>query len=152
MLRKPVKIVVRRAGMRTPSGLSQEVRMVEDSTKAAELEKLLDESFDGGRVLCFCSTRRRCDALTRSLRSNGWPALGTHGHKCQIERDWVMRVWRLVLPAGPLELVSGHPQRWATAVHTRVRIRALLLALASPRRLLRRSFGPGSSQFWWRPT
>jgi ATP-dependent RNA helicase DDX5/DBP2 len=91
-LRRPIRIVVRGAGLRTPPGVAQKVHVIEDAAKPAQLEKLLDECFDGGRVLCFCGTRRRCDALTRALRSQGWPALGTHGHKCQLERDWVLRV------------------------------------------------------------
>lgn len=31
-----------------------------------------------------------CDAVTRQLRMDGWPALSIHGDKSQHERDWVL--------------------------------------------------------------
>lgn len=42
----------------------------------------------GSKVLIFCETKRGCDEITRSLRADGWPALGLHGDKQQRERDW----------------------------------------------------------------
>ena len=45
---------------------------------------------DGRRILIFCETKRGCDAVTRQLRQDGWPALSIHGDKSQQERDWVL--------------------------------------------------------------
>ena len=38
---------------------------------------------NNGRVLIFVETKKGCDALTRSLRHEGWPALSIHGDKSQ---------------------------------------------------------------------
>jgi hypothetical protein len=43
-------------------------------------------------VQVFCETKRGCDAVTRQLRTDGWPALSIHGDKSQQERDWVLAV------------------------------------------------------------
>jgi ATP-dependent RNA helicase DDX5/DBP2 len=42
----------------------------------------------------FCSSKRRCDALTKELRVDGWPALTIHGDKSQEERDWVLQQFK----------------------------------------------------------
>ena len=36
----------------------------------------------------------RCDALTKELRVDGWPALTIHGDKAQEERDWVLQQFK----------------------------------------------------------
>lgn len=45
---------------------------------------------DGRRILIFLETKKGCDAVTRQLRMDGWPALSIHGDKSQQERDWVL--------------------------------------------------------------
>lgn len=45
---------------------------------------------DGRRILIFLETKKGCDAVTRQLRMDGWPALSIHGDKSQHERDWVL--------------------------------------------------------------
>ena len=55
---------------------------------------LLEELMDGEKILVFCSSKRRCDALTRDLRVDGWPALTIHGDKAQEERDWVLQQFK----------------------------------------------------------
>lgn len=47
------------------------------------------QEMDGRRILIFCETKKGCDAVTRQLRMDGWPALSIHGDKSQHERDWV---------------------------------------------------------------
>jgi len=49
---------------------------------------------DGSKVLIFTGTKRVADSLTRSLRSDGWPARAIHGDKTQTERDWVLQEFR----------------------------------------------------------
>ena len=39
---------------------------------------------DGRRVLIFSETKKGCDAVTRQLRMDGWPALSIHGDKSQV--------------------------------------------------------------------
>lgn len=42
---------------------------------------------NAGRVLIFVETKKGCDALTRSLRHEGWPALAIHGDKNQVHAN-----------------------------------------------------------------
>jgi superfamily II DNA or RNA helicase len=42
----------------------------------------------------FFSSKARVDDATRSLRSDGFPALAMHGDKAQNEREWVLREFR----------------------------------------------------------
>lgn len=49
------------------------------------------QEMDGRRILIFCETKKGCDAVTRQLRMDGWPALSIHGDKSQVRmraRDW----------------------------------------------------------------
>ena len=50
----------------------------------------LPQEMDGRRILIFLETKKGCDAVTRQLRTDGWPALSIHGDKSQQERDWVL--------------------------------------------------------------
>lgn len=52
--------------------------------------KLLDKILDGSKILIFTDTKKTTDTLTRSLRTDGYPALSMHGDKTQQERDWVL--------------------------------------------------------------
>lgn len=65
---------------------------VQENDKYRSLVKLLEQEMDGRRILIFCETKRGCDAITRQLRMDGWPALSIHGDKSQQERDWVLAV------------------------------------------------------------
>lgn len=58
-------------------------------TKLSILTLSLQE-MDGRRILIFLETKKGCDAVTRQLRMDGWPALSIHGDKSQQERDWVL--------------------------------------------------------------
>lgn len=60
--------------------------------KYCAFSALLNSNSDGGRVLVFCANKRGCDDLTRKLRLDGWPVMGTHGGTCHVERNWVLRV------------------------------------------------------------
>ena len=58
------------------------------------LRKLLELEMDPAagattKILVFVASKKSCDALTRQLRMDGWPALCIHGDKSQPERDWV---------------------------------------------------------------
>lgn len=96
LLTNAIKIVVAGAGLKASHSIEQRFAFVDggDGAKRAALEALLDADFDGGRVLLFCATKKGADALTRTLRTAGWPAMAIHGDKCQLERDWVLRVRR----------------------------------------------------------
>jgi hypothetical protein len=72
--------------------IQQEFEFVAEADKFGRLARLLEREMDGSRLLVFCETKRGCDAVTRLLRQNGWPALSIHGDKSQEERDWVLSV------------------------------------------------------------
>ena len=38
------------------------------------------------KIIVFLSSKKSCDALTRQLRTDGWPALCIHGDKSQQAR------------------------------------------------------------------
>jgi hypothetical protein len=60
------------------------------SCLVASLPAAAPQEMDGRRILIFCETKKGCDAVTRQLRMDGWPALSIHGDKSQHERDWVL--------------------------------------------------------------
>ena len=74
--------------------ISQKVIRCDEGKKLTQLVSLLEELMDGEKILVFCSSKRRCDALTRDLRVDGWPALTIHGDKAQEERDWVLQQFK----------------------------------------------------------
>ena len=61
--------------------------------KQRRLESILHSLERGAKAIVFCSTKRMCDQLCRSLdRSFG--ALSIHGDKSQQERDYVLAQFR----------------------------------------------------------
>lgn len=72
--------------------IEQAFEFVGEADKYGALTRLLEREMDGSRLLIFCETKRGCDAVTRQLRTEGWPALSIHGDKSQQERDWVLAV------------------------------------------------------------
>lgn len=77
--------------------IDQQFQFLSEDDKYRALSRLLEREMDGSRLLIFCETKRGCDAVTRQLRTEGWPALSIHGDKSQQERDWVLAV--SILPA-----------------------------------------------------
>merc|ERR1712083_907988 len=54
----------------------------------------MERIMDGSKILLFTETKRGADALTREMRTAGWPALSIHGDKQQSERDWVLKEFK----------------------------------------------------------
>ena len=79
--------------------IRQDFEFPQEGEKYTLLMRLLEREMDGSRILIFCETKRGCDAVTRDLRQNGWPALAIHGDKSQQERDWVLGVRHEHAPA-----------------------------------------------------
>ena len=46
------------------------------------------------KILIFAETKKKCDQLTRTMQTNGYPAMAIHGDKRQEERDWVLGEFR----------------------------------------------------------
>lgn len=71
--------------------IKQVIECTEDYNKYRSLSKHLQEHNNAGKVLIFVETKKGCDALTRSLRQDGWQARCIHGDKSQEERDYVLK-------------------------------------------------------------
>jgi len=61
--------------------------------KQRRLEQIIRAQERGSKVIIFCSTKKLCDELTRSLR-RFFPAAAIHGDKSQGERDYVLNQFR----------------------------------------------------------
>ena len=105
------------AGGRANVRIDQHVSVCEESGKLAALVGILEErmgdALESGdaapRLMVFCSSKKRCEDVTRALRVDGWPALGIHGDKPQEERDWVLHEFKS--GASPLLVATDVAQR-----------------------------------------
>ena len=61
--------------------------------KQRRLEQILRSQEPGSKIIIFCSTKRMCDQLSRSL-SRSFGAAAIHGDKSQGERDFVLNQFR----------------------------------------------------------
>lgn len=71
----------------------QYVEVVPQMEKQRRLEQILRSQERGSKVIIFCSTKKMCDQLTRSIGRN-FGAAAIHGDKNQGERDWVLNQFR----------------------------------------------------------
>lgn len=71
----------------------QYVEVVPQMEKQRRLEQILRSQERGSKVIVFCSTKRLCDQLARSIGRN-FGAAAIHGDKSQGERDWVLNQFR----------------------------------------------------------
>ncbi|KAK6160945.1 hypothetical protein DH2020_004326 [Rehmannia glutinosa] len=73
--------------------ITQYVEVVPEMEKQRRLEQILRSQERGSKVIIFCSTKKLCDHLARSLGRN-FGAAAIHGDKSQGERDWVLNQFR----------------------------------------------------------
>lgn len=71
----------------------QYVEVVPQMEKERRLVQILQAQERGSKAIIFCSTKRLCDQLSRSLGRN-FGAVAFHGDKSQNERDWVLNQFR----------------------------------------------------------
>ncbi|KAL6765016.1 P-loop containing nucleoside triphosphate hydrolase protein [Haematococcus lacustris] len=90
MLRTPLKVTIGSAALTANHNITQVVKMVAEADKYKHLIRVLGKEMDGSRILIFAATKAVCDELTVRLRKDGFPALGMHGDKEQLEREWVL--------------------------------------------------------------
>eukprot|EP00878_Enallax_costatus_P000912 GHUV01001042.1.p1 GENE.GHUV01001042.1~~GHUV01001042.1.p1 ORF type:complete len:564 (+),score=126.11 GHUV01001042.1:221-1912(+) len=110
-LKNPYQVIIGNPDLKANHNITQIVEVIAEYDKYPRLRELLKTIMAeaAAKVLIFCETKRGCDEITRSLRSDGWPALALHGDKSQKERDWVLA-----------EFKSGsHPLMLATDVAAR---------------------------------
>jgi len=61
--------------------------------KQRRLEQILRTQERGSKIIIFCSTKRLCEQLARTMR--GYGAAAIHGDKSQSERDYVLNQFRI---------------------------------------------------------
>ncbi|KAJ6772270.1 DEAD-BOX ATP-DEPENDENT RNA HELICASE 40 [Salix koriyanagi] len=70
--------------------ITQYVEVVPQMEKDRRLEQILRTQERGSKAIIFCSTKRLCDQLARSIGRN-FGAAAIHGDKSQGERDWAFK-------------------------------------------------------------
>ncbi|KAJ6357175.1 hypothetical protein OIU78_005120 [Salix suchowensis] len=73
--------------------ITQYVEVVPQMEKDRRLEQILRTQERGSKAIIFCSTKRLCDQLARSIGRN-FGAAAIHGDKSQGERDWALNQFR----------------------------------------------------------
>ncbi|XP_042514250.1 DEAD-box ATP-dependent RNA helicase 40-like [Macadamia integrifolia] len=73
--------------------ITQYVEVVPQMEKQRRIEQILRSQERGSKIIIFCSTKRLCDQLARSIGRN-FGAAAIHGDKSQGERDWVLNQFR----------------------------------------------------------
>ncbi|XP_058088877.1 DEAD-box ATP-dependent RNA helicase 14 [Magnolia sinica] len=73
--------------------ITQYVEVMTSMEKQRRLEQILRSQEPGSKVIIFCSTKKMCDQLSRTL-TRQFGAAAIHGDKSQGERDWVLSQFR----------------------------------------------------------
>lgn len=94
LLVNPVQVNIGNADeLAANKSITQYVEVVPHMEKQRRVEQILRSEERGSKIIIFCSTKKLCDQLTRSIgRSFGAAAI--HGDKSQGERDWVLNQFR----------------------------------------------------------
>lgn len=72
---------------------SQNIEVLAPMDKQHRLEQILRSQEPDAKVIIFCTTKRMCDQLARSI-DRRFGAVAIHGDKSQSERDWVLSQFR----------------------------------------------------------
>ncbi|XP_004486514.1 DEAD-box ATP-dependent RNA helicase 40 [Cicer arietinum] len=73
--------------------ITQYVEVVPQMEKQRRLEQILRSQERGSKIIIFCSTKKLCDQLARTI-GRTFGAAAIHGDKSQGERDWVLGQFR----------------------------------------------------------
>lgn len=73
--------------------ITQHVEVITPSEKLRRLEQILRSHDSGSKILIFCTTKRMCDQLSRTLNRQ-FGAAAIHGDKSQNEREKVLSQFR----------------------------------------------------------
>uniref|UniRef100_A0A804QPZ5 RNA helicase n=1 Tax=Zea mays TaxID=4577 RepID=A0A804QPZ5_MAIZE len=75
------------------SAITQHIEVITPSEKQRRLEQILRSQVSGSKILIFCTTKRMCDQLARTL-TRQFGASAIHGDKSQSEREKVLNHFR----------------------------------------------------------
>lgn len=73
--------------------ITQIIEVVSPMEKNRRLEQILRSQEPGAKVIIFCSTKKMCDQLSRTV-TRQFGAAAIHGDKSQGERDYVLNQFR----------------------------------------------------------
>ncbi|KAD4385176.1 hypothetical protein E3N88_25344 [Mikania micrantha] len=94
LLVNPVQVNIGNADeLAANKSITQYVEVVPQMEKQRRVEQILRSEERGSKIIIFCSTKKLCDQLTRSISRN-FGASAIHGDKSQGERDWVLNQFR----------------------------------------------------------
>ncbi|KAI3821586.1 hypothetical protein L1987_09154 [Smallanthus sonchifolius] len=94
LLVNPVQVNIGNADeLAANKSITQYVEVVPHMEKQRRLEQILRSEERGSKIIIFCSTKKLCDQLARSISRN-FGAAAIHGDKSQGERDWVLNQFR----------------------------------------------------------
>jgi len=93
-LKDPYQVHVGSLDLRANDSIKQIVDVVSDYDKFPKLITHLRAVDRHTKMIIFVETKKGCDQLTRSLRSQGIEARAIHGDKQQHERDQALREFR----------------------------------------------------------
>ncbi|CAH0398681.1 unnamed protein product [Chilo suppressalis] len=76
--------------------IKQNIHICDQEEKMNKFKSIMHSiSGDGfGKILVFTNTKKFVDTLALMLRRNGWPAVGIHGDKTQLQRDTVINKFK----------------------------------------------------------
>ncbi|XP_020593261.1 ATP-dependent RNA helicase-like protein DB10 isoform X2 [Phalaenopsis equestris] len=75
------------------NAITQYVELIRPMEKQRRLEQILRSQETGSKIIIFCTTKRMCDQLARSL-VHQFGAAAIHGDKSQVERDRVLNQFK----------------------------------------------------------
>ncbi|CAI9777327.1 unnamed protein product [Fraxinus pennsylvanica] len=94
LLVKPVQINMGNVDeLAANKAITQYVEVLSPVEKHRRLEQILRSQEPGSRIIIFCSTKKMCDQLARTL-TRQFDAAAIHGDKSQGERDHVLSQFR----------------------------------------------------------
>ncbi|XP_021752168.1 DEAD-box ATP-dependent RNA helicase 40-like [Chenopodium quinoa] len=94
LLRNPVQVNIGNVDeLAANKSITQYVEVVPQMEKQRRLEQILRAQERGSKVIVFCSTKKLCNDLARSI-GRSFPAAAIHGDKSQSERDYVLNQFR----------------------------------------------------------
>ncbi|KAG6484856.1 hypothetical protein ZIOFF_053381 [Zingiber officinale] len=94
LLKNPVQVNIGNVDeLVANKSITQHIEVVAPMDKQRRLEQILGTQERGSKIIIFCSTKRQCDQLARSL-GRAFGAISIHGDKSQGERDHVLSQFR----------------------------------------------------------
>ncbi|KAL0822652.1 hypothetical protein ABMA28_004677 [Loxostege sticticalis] len=95
-LGKFVQVNVGSTELSANHNITQHVHICDHEEKMDKFKSIMHSlSGDGfGKILVFTNTKRFVDMLSLMLRRNGWPAVGIHGDKSQLQRDTIINKFK----------------------------------------------------------